>query len=234
MTGPHTAATVREMAELPRVFARLGLATNVPVLALVGGAAGVTEGIESVVENLLGHVVVPLLERLGAAVVYGGTDSGVMRAMGTTYAAAGAGFPLIGVAPAGKVCLTAAAGASVPLEPNHTHFFTVPGREWGDESPWLFAVAAAIADRAATLTLVLNGGDVTVIDVEHSLSRRIPVLVVAGTGRTADRIAADSPDSRVRAIAASPITHVVDAGNHASVRERLSTLLHGAVGRTGA
>ncbi|RSM34357.1 hypothetical protein DMA12_48655 [Amycolatopsis balhimycina DSM 5908] len=233
MTGPDNRASVKDMAELPKVIARLGLTPNVPVLSLVGGAAGLTEDIMPVVTDLLAQVVVPLLERLGAVVVYGGTDAGVMRAMGTTRRAASAGFPLLGVAPEGKVAPSAIAGTAAPLEPNHTHFLTVPGRVWGDESPWLFAVASAIAGRAAALTLVLNGGDVTVIDVEHSLARSIPVLVVAGTGRTADLITVNSPDARARVIAESPITYVVDARDHASARERLSALLRTA-GRTGA
>src|SRR5206468_11337979 len=59
-------------------------------------------------------------------------------------------FPLIGVAPAGAVALPRSsdphpAPEAVPLEPHHSHFLLVPGERWGDESPWLAAVVAALA-----------------------------------------------------------------------------------------
>jgi hypothetical protein len=42
----------------------------------------------------------------------------------------------------------------------------------------------------------VNGGDITYLDVEHSVAAGRPVVVVAGTGRTADALA--------RAVAGSP------------------------------
>jgi hypothetical protein len=80
----------------------------------------------------------------------------------------------------------------VALEAHHTHFLFVPGEKWGDESPWLSMVATALAGSAPSATLLVNGGDVSRRDVALSLQARRPVVVVAGTGRLADELAASS------------------------------------------
>lgn len=58
------------------------------------------------------------------------------------------------------------------------------------ESLWLAEVADVIADDRPSATLVVNGGEITCDDVARSVARRRPVLVLAGTGRTIDAIAA--------------------------------------------
>ena len=74
-------------------------------------------------------------------------------------------------------------------EPHHTHLVLVPGTSWGDESPWLTHVADALADGRGSVTVVINGGDITYADAAASIDRGRPVVVLAGTGRTADAIA---------------------------------------------
>src|SRR5260370_24011601 len=162
-----------------------------PVLVLVGGAGGMTAdhlaGMAEAMER-----IIPSLDGWGAAIVDGGTDFGVMRVMGRARHAAGAGFPLIGVAAEGTVIVPGkppAPGAAA-LEPHHSQFILVPGDSWGDESPWLSRVAAAVADGQPSLTLVVNGGQITYDDIGHSLQAGRPVVILAGTGRTADTHAA--------------------------------------------
>jgi hypothetical protein len=65
------------------------------------------------------------------------------------------------------------------LEPNHTHVVVVPGADWGDEVPWLSAVAATIAGDAPSITLLANGGEIVYRDGQASLAagRRAFVLL---------------------------------------------------------
>lgn len=61
-------------------------------------------------------------------------------------------------------------------------------------------------------TLVINGGEVTLGDVWHSLRRGTPIVVLRGTGRAADRIAdarTGLADPSIAFVARSPLTHVV-------------------------
>jgi hypothetical protein len=189
----HTAlaAEPSAMAELPAALNALGLAAHRPVLVLVGGANGLDAEAAKMLEGLFGEVVAPLIEALGAAVIDGGTDAGVMALMGRARAATDATFPLLGVAPRGQVHLPGQAGGEngTPLEPNHSHFLLVPGEDWGAESPWIAAAAAALSDARGRATLVAGGGRVTGLDVEAGLAAGTPTLVLAGSGGTADSLA---------------------------------------------
>ncbi|WP_433262355.1 hypothetical protein ACQPZF_29225 [Actinosynnema sp. CS-041913] len=169
-----------------------------PVLVLVGGADGMAAEHLAAFGAVLRDLV-PLLDALGAVVVDGGTDVGVSRAMGLARAAGGGRFRLIGVV---------ADGVSAEFEPNHTDIVLVPGDRWGDEAPWLAEVAGLVAGSRTSVTVLVNGGEITFDDAALSLARERPLVVVRGTGRTADAIAAGT-EPRAARISASPLTGVV-------------------------
>lgn len=222
---------VHDPAELTGAFDKLGLRQGCPVLVLVGGAAGMTDVHLDTLRTALRAAALPLLDRLGAAVVDGGTDSGVMRVVGRARHEGRFGFALVGVAAEGTVHIPGGtAGSDVAeLERHHTHFVLVPGDEWGDESPWLADVAETLAAGARSVTIVVNGGEITYDDATASLSRGRPVVVLAGTGRTADAIAgalADpAADPRAVAIASSELTSVVRIDDADGLRRALEAAL---------
>jgi len=156
-----------------------------------------------------------------------------MRVAGQVREATGAKFALVGVAAEGTVASPGQASApgSSQLESRHTHLIIVPGDQWGDESPWLSRVAAVIAGDRPSVTLVSNGGDITYADIERSLDAGRPVIVLAGTGRTADAIAAAAvnggsvPWSRASAIASSAGVTVVPATDAAALWAALDSAL---------
>ena len=115
------------------------------------------------------------------------------------------------------------------LEPHHTQVILVPGDTWGDESPWLSRVATAIADGQPSLTLVVNGGQITYDDIEHSFQADRPVIVLAGTGRTADAIASaardPATDPRAARIAASPRTQIVPLSDGQALYRAVRSIL---------
>lgn len=243
--GP-ACARVGQHGDLPATLDALGVHRGRPVLLLVGGAGGMTGEHLALAASTL-EPLIPDLDRWGAAVVDGGTDAGVMRVMGAARSAAGARFPLVGVAaegtvnlPGSRVLSTPSAPAARPgtmpaaeraaLDPRHTHLILVPGQEWGDESPWLSKVAEAIADGQPSLAVVVNGGGITYDDIGHSLEVGRPVLVLDGTGRTADAIAAaargeaaDNP--RATRAAADPGLRTALAADPAAVRAAITQVL---------
>jgi hypothetical protein len=224
---------VDAIAELPTALDRLGISRGRPVLALVGGAAGMDQTHLELVDEVLRSAVIPVLEGCRGAVVDGGTDAGIMRIIGRARSASGAGFPLVGVAAEGTVAAPDSAqpngGDTAQLEPHHTHVILVPGNSWGDESPWLAAVASAIGGEEPSATLVVNGGEITYSDVEQSLVGGRPVLVLAGTGRTADAVAAaaagERTDPRAVRIAAWPLTRIVNIADPDSLKRTLLVVL---------
>ncbi|MBF2025154.1 MAG: hypothetical protein IGS48_00090 [Oscillatoriales cyanobacterium C42_A2020_001] len=187
------ATQVTTVAELPEALGSVGLATNRPTLVLIGGASGISQDYMLRLRDLFVEVLAPLVETAGACVVDGGTDAGIMRLMGQARAQMKATFPLVGVTAIGTVILPNVRPVSADaarLEPHHTHFVLVPGKEWGDESPWIAQVANELARSAGSVTLLINGGKIAWIDVTNSVKAKRPVIIIAGSGRTADTLAA--------------------------------------------
>jgi hypothetical protein len=217
--------------DLPRRLDAAGLSTG-PVLVLVGGAGGLAARDEQRVSTLFRDHLVPVVVHCGASVVDGGTDSGVMKVIGSARSDSGAPFQLVGVAAAGTVASPdgrPARADDARVDPNHSHIVLVPGDVWGAESPWLAAVADALSAGYASATLLVNGGDIAYDDVQHSLDAGRPVVVLAGSGRTADAIASAGSglddDERARRVAASPLVRVVPLDAPEVVSATLVSLL---------
>ncbi|MGH3338431.1 MAG: hypothetical protein ACRDPL_06340, partial [Propionibacteriaceae bacterium] len=186
------------------------------------------------VAQVLRDEVVPVAERRDAVVIDGGTDSGVMQLIGRARSALGGRFPLIGVAAEGTVLVPGPGTPSpdaVELEPNHTLFLLVPGTQWGDETQWMMDVAGVVAGHRSSVTVLMNGGQIAYTDVAASLRSGRPVVVLAGSGRTADAIAkaraGNGGDNRAVEIAASPLTTVADVGQAGMAAAAIEAALDG-------
>jgi SLOG in TRPM, prokaryote len=216
------AVQVQHVQELPATLHELGLPESSPVLVLVGGASKMNEEELKRLRSFFVEGLVPAVGACSAAVIDGGTDAGMMHLMGQAHASLAASFPLIGVVPIGKVALPnipVPQRRGAPLEPHHTHFVLVPGTRWGDESPWFFHIAQVLSASAPSLTILINGGEVAWKDVEQSVNARCPVLVVKGSGRTADALAramhGEAADERVKRLVASRLLRVIDVTSNA-------------------
>jgi hypothetical protein len=203
--------------ELSRAVGALRLPGPCPVVAVIGGAGGLGGELLERLGAVFAGTIAPAIRVHGAIAVDGGTDSGVMRLLGRARAA-GDPFPLVGVAAIDTVRFPGHQGGNpdaAGLEPNHSHFVFVPGHHWGDEATPLARVASALAGGQPSVTVLVNGGEVTLDDAARSIAERRPLLVLAGTGRTADRIAAAAAnpaghhDARATEIARSPLVRIV-------------------------
>jgi hypothetical protein len=224
-------ARPRRFADLAAAVGELGLDRGQPVLVVVGGAAGMDERTKERLRTLFSQVLVPVVTGWNAVVVDGGTDSGVMQLAGQALSTARASFPLVGVAVDEKVIVPGDAsgpGGRRALERHHTQFVLVPGSAWGDESPWLARVATEIAAGAPSVTVLINGGKIAFQDLANRAAAGRPVLVIRGTGRAADRIAAaldgDRTDPRAVHLAESSLVTAVSWPEGAAVREALEEL----------
>ena len=215
----HSDADLADAVEALRIGGRAAL-------VVVGGASGLSERDSRRLAPLFDGILAPLAQRLGATVVDGGTDAGVMRLMGSARAEGGASFPLIGV-------IVDELADSVGLEPNHTHFFLVPGTDWGHETPWLVRLASVVAAGEHSATVLVNGGAIALDDVRQSIEAGRPVAVLDGSGRSADALAAASRGKRVdpslAELASSKLLHVVDSRSRNDVAWLLDDLLSGRV-----
>jgi hypothetical protein len=212
----HVAADIDQHA-LARVLSDAGLPSRVPVVVLVGGASNMAAELQTALTRLFAEAIVPAVERAAGCLVDGGTKAGVMALAGDARQRTGARFPHVGVVAEGTVQWPGRASSNpqaAALEPNHSHVVVVPGDQWEDSAPWLARVGAAIAVDAPTVTVLVNGGPISYADVAHSLAAGRPVLVVSGSGGTADQVGAarggQPADAAAGPLAGSPLVHVVE------------------------
>ena len=183
---------IAEPADLEPYLKTAGLSEPRTTLVIVGGASGLDEDQKVQLNGLFHRVLAPLAEDPQLYVLDGGTDAGAMRPTGQARTSINGTFPLVGVAPRSLVNLpdhpVAHPDAST-LEPNHTHCILVPGAQWGDESPWISEIATHLSGHHESMTILINGGSVTVQDAYASVAAGRDIVIVAGTGRIADDIA---------------------------------------------
>lgn len=207
---------IRRNSNLLLSLKQIGLPYPAPTLVLVGGASGMSAEALTQLSFLFFDILAPLAEDLGLVVVDGGTDAGVMQLMGQARHQRRGSFPLVGVIAAAMAILPnlPAPADGAPLEPHHTHFLLVPGAIWGDEAPWIARVATELSSARSSLTVLINGGAIAWQDVDNSIREDRPVLVIGGSGRTADILAAavggDRSNDRANRLVDSGLLQAID------------------------
>ena len=124
------------------------------------------------------------------AVGDGGTQAGIMEAAGHARRASRGAFPLIGVAPAREV----PPRGKTPLDPNHSHVVAVdnpsaPAQDsWGSETEAMYWLFAKLAEGRPSVTIVANGGGITLTEVESNVRAGRRMILIEGSGRAADAL----------------------------------------------
>jgi len=180
---------------LPQAISDLGLQGHQPVIILLGGeidkkhAAVTQQAIQTISKTA---------QNLGAVILCGGTNMGIMSEIGHTRRRNHHNFPLVGIAPEALVTWPRGPKSTKflwwgierwPLEPQYSHFILVPGNQFGDEAPWIYDAATLLSEGHKAVTILINGGDVSRKSIELSLANDLPVIVLSHTGRLADELA---------------------------------------------
>ena len=178
------AANIIDEKDIPKALAELQIPLPNPVIVLVGGAGGIGWWDKFPMRKAI-KIIARLAEETHSAVVDGGTQAGIMTEIGKQRKQNHFTFPLIGVV-FDSLLMKEEPGSI--LDPNHTHFFLIPGEDWGDESAWISRIATVITGDKKSITVLVNGGDISRTDVNYSLLEDRPTFVMRGTGRMADEI----------------------------------------------
>jgi hypothetical protein len=198
-----------EPSDLEPAISELGLKGRYPVIVLIGGEMDAQQA--DITRRAI-EMISRTAEDLHAVVVCGGTDMGVMAEIGQIRSRKGYQFPLIGVAPEELVTWPSGPHSTKilwwgykrwPLEPHYSHFILVPGSEFGDESPWIVDTATLLSKDQRSVTILINGGEVSRKDIQLSLENGRPVIALSRTGRLADELA--SQPERNKLITVLPV-----------------------------
>lgn len=135
----------------------------------------------------------------------GGTNAGVMEAAGIARARARPPFALVGVAPAAEILATHGPMDAM-IEPNHSHVVAVHNPDWihsrrhdgwlpshgfwGSELEVMRDLFARLSDGRPSIGIVANGGRAALDEVRMHLDSGRRMVLVAGSGRAADALAA--------------------------------------------
>lgn len=169
--------------EIKGAWRELGFTQPRPTIVIIGGAGGMSDEDFGKVKEFFKNHLLPFAKQKGAVIIDGGTDSGVMAAIGYALKTLNSKVPAVGVYAQGVE------GIAGMLEPSHTHFITCPGSNWGDESEYLAAAATELSAGEPTLAVLINGGQITWNDARLNIQYGRSVLIAEGTGRAADAIA---------------------------------------------
>jgi hypothetical protein len=178
------AINISKDKEIQDALTRLNIPHPKPVIVLVGGASGI-RWLDIFPMRKAIRIIAKLAEETHAVVLDGGTQAGIMTEIGKERKRNRFSFPLIGVV--FDSLLTKKEPKSI-LDLNHTHFFFIPGENWGDESAWISKIATHIAGDKKSITVLVNGGQISKTDVGYSIMEDRPAFVMRGTGRMADKI----------------------------------------------
>jgi hypothetical protein len=178
------AINISDNKEITEALNKLEIPHPKTVIVLVGGADGIGWLDRFPMRKAIG-IIAKLAEETHSVVVDGGTQAGIMTEIGRQRKQNKFSFPLIGVV--FDSLLMKQEPHSI-LDPNHTGFFLIPGDDWGDESAWISKIATHIAGKEKSITVLVNGGNISRADVEYSLLENRPTIIMRGTGRLADEI----------------------------------------------
>jgi SLOG in TRPM, prokaryote len=178
-------------ASAKTIIDALGIVSPPAVILLFGGAAGLDDSRKAHLATLFAEGVTPVAAELGALIIDGGTQSGVMAIMGEAVAQHPGTCQLLGIAPKGKIAHPEIVGASAvsdgaPLEPHHSHFVLVESAEWGGETTTLLELARGF--NAPIVAVLVNGGAIAADEALQSVRNGWPLLVLEGSGRFADEL----------------------------------------------
>src|SRR5512138_923271 len=143
------AAHISDNQDIEKAIEELQIPHPKPVIVLVGGAGGIGWWDKFPMRKAI-RIIARLAEETQSVVVDGGTQAGIMTEIGKQRKSNKFSFPLIGVV--FDSLFTKEEPASI-LDPNHTHFFLIPGEDWGDESSWISKIATVIAGEEKSITI---------------------------------------------------------------------------------
>jgi TRPM family ion channel/uncharacterized protein DUF4231 len=181
-------------APASRVLRLLGLSKSHGLIVFNGGTADLPQGMADKLLGILRDGVLRLVAENGLTLLTGGTDAGVFGVLGQASEGSTNTHRIVGVAPSRLVAWDGGVAthgpALVPLEPHHTDFVLVETSDWGGETDLMLELAREMSRRRPSVAVLASGGEVTRREMLGHVSQGRSIIVLAGTGRLADDLAA--------------------------------------------
>lgn len=161
-------------------------ATTKPVLVLAGDDPTCDRDV-SKYAHVIRDIVVPICQAQQVAIIGSGLDLGLSRIAGQALQSYRESHPYGEEAPLFGV--TWQWQPQNHLEPNYTQFVLAPGHTIDDVRPYALALAGKISRGKRSATVLFEGREAAWREVLSSVCADRPVIVINGTGGTADLLA---------------------------------------------
>lgn len=191
-----TAIHVEQGTPGDAILEALKIDVPAPCIFISGGAGGMSPEDIAKTRQIMDQGVAKFASQNGITVIDGGTESGVMQMIGEARRKNDYNFPLIGVAPFGKIQYPGHENNEneAELDSNHSHFVLVDSDEWGGESQTIIDLTRATSGNKQkhALGILINGGKIAQHDIYLATAKgdqKIPILVLEGSGRFAQELA---------------------------------------------
>ncbi len=158
------------------------------MLVLSGGASDMGQVIYNQLQSVF-NVIANFVTTHELIVIDGGIDAGIMSLMGKALGRNGRPAIHIGVLPAKAQTRDGSKLAEEMLEPHHSHFVLINSHLWGDEVQPMYRLIRHFSIRTPIIALLINGGDVSLKEIQYCVKLGYKIIVFAGTGRLADEVA---------------------------------------------
>lgn len=227
-----------ELTDLGQAISELQLTDTYPVIVLIGG--GIDEQQAAATRRAILSIS-RIADEMKALIICGGTDMGVMAEIGRIRWKSGYTFPLVGITPEELVTWTDGPRSTKflwwgkqrwQLEPHYTHFILVPGSQFGDESPWIVDAASLLSRDQRSVTILINGGEISRKDIHLSLESGRPVIALSRTGRLADELSQDPERNRLITVVPANAEQQIVAAVQAALSVRAESLAPQALAGT--
>jgi hypothetical protein len=164
-------------------------------ITVFGGAGMMSPATMVAIKSFVDEGLAHFAHAYDVAIIDGGTHTGIMAMIGRARSAHHLEFPLIGVLPEvlGHIPGHVRQQEQADLDPFHTHFVFTGGERFGDESNMMAGIGWALGGQrpARALSVIINGGEIVKREAHARAVGpwQMPLLVLQGSGRTADALA---------------------------------------------
>lgn len=203
-------------AQVDGMVSVLGIQEPRNVILIAGGASAMGKESDDELFPLLMNGIVRPATSLDALILDGGTQTGVMALVGLGVSQQQHRPTLLGVAADGMVLYpgktTGTNAAAVPLDPNHSHFILVKADIWGQETRTMYELVHFLSRGHASVAVLVNGGEIARKEALYNVHQGRPLIIIEGSGRTADEIAHAMRDATF-ASSNAELTEIIQHGD---------------------
>ena len=136
----------------------LGLPQPRALLVLNGGTAKLEHTLKQQLERHIADGLARVAAEEQITLISGGTDAGVFALLGRGLSTWGRTAPCIGVAVDALSQRRGHPQGDAPLEPHHSHFVLVDGKQWGDETETMYSLVHELAKHCPSIAVFAGGG----------------------------------------------------------------------------